>query len=57
MPRIRTEVDDFLVEELPLYEPTGEGGHTFVWIEKRELDTEEVVRALARAAGVPPREI
>ena len=57
MPRIRTEIDDFLVDELPLYEPTGEGGHTFVRIEKRERNTEEVVRALARAAGVTPKDV
>lgn len=46
-----------MVEELPAYEPTGEGGHTFVWIEKRLRTTEEVARALARAAGVPARDI
>lgn len=57
MPRIRTVLDDFLVDELPLYEPTGEGGHTFVRIEKRERNTEEVVRALARAAGVTPKDV
>jgi cysteine synthase len=57
MPRIRTVVDDFFVDELPLYEPTGDGGHTFVRIEKRERNTEEVVRALARAAGVTHRDV
>ncbi len=56
-PRIRERVEDFRVEELPLYAPSGEGDHTFVWIEKRERSTEEVARALARLAGVAPREV
>ncbi|MGE4653219.1 MAG: tRNA pseudouridine(13) synthase TruD [Myxococcota bacterium] len=51
------EPDDFQVEELPLYAPAGEGGHTFVRIEKRLRTTEEVVRDLARAAGVRSAEV
>ncbi len=57
MPRARSEPEDFVVEEIPLYAPAGEGGHTFVAVEKRLLTTEQVARALARAAGVPPREV
>lgn len=57
MPRIRVEPEDFVVDELPLYPPAGEGGHTFVRVEKRGRDTEEVARALARAAGVAPRDV
>ena len=49
--------EDFRVEELPLYAPTGEGGHTFVRIEKRLRTTEEVARDLARAAGVKPGDV
>ena len=49
--------DDFVVDEVPLYAPSGEGGHTFVWIEKRLRTTEEVARALARAAGVAPGDV
>ncbi len=57
MPRIRVEPGDFVVDELPLYGPAGTGGHTFVRIEKRGRDTEEVARALARAAGAAPRDV
>ena len=49
--------EDFVVEEIPLYESTGEGGHTFLWVEKRLRNTEEVARFLARCAGVPPRDV
>jgi tRNA pseudouridine13 synthase len=55
--RARLVPEDFAVEEIPLYAPTGEGGHTFVWIEKRLRTTEEASRDLARAAGVAPREV
>ena len=54
---LRAAPEDFLVEELPLYEPAGEGGHTFVWVEKRLRTTEEAARTLARAAGVAPGEV
>jgi len=57
MARIRTEPEDFRVEELPLYPPSGEGGHTFVCIEKRLVTTEDVAKLLARAAGVGSRDV
>jgi tRNA pseudouridine13 synthase len=55
--RLRASADDFVVEEIPLYEPSGVGGHTFVWLEKRGRTTEDVARELARAAGVGPRDV
>lgn len=57
MPQIRTTPEDFEVEELPLYPPSGEGQHTYLWIEKRLLNTDDVLRALCRTAGVTPREV
>jgi len=55
--RIRSQPEDFVVDEIPLYPPSGEGEHTFVRIEKRGLTTEEAARALARHAGVRPRDV
>lgn len=49
--------EDFEVEELPAYNPSGEGEHLFLWVEKRGRDTREVVRALAQALGVPEGEV
>jgi tRNA pseudouridine13 synthase len=46
-------LDDFEVEEVPLYPPCGEGEHTFLLIEKRGIDTEAVVRDLERELRVP----
>jgi tRNA pseudouridine13 synthase len=44
--------EDFRVDEIPAYLPSGEGDHTFLLVEKRGLDTREVVRAIARALSV-----
>jgi tRNA pseudouridine13 synthase len=55
--RIAASPEDFVVDEEPLYPPAGEGGHTFVRIEKRLRNTEEVARALARFAGVRPGDV
>ena len=49
--------EDFEVEELPAYLPSGEGEHLFLWIEKRGRDTREVVRTLARALAVPEGDV
>jgi tRNA pseudouridine13 synthase len=46
--------DDFVVEELPLYEPSGTGTHTWLWIEKRGLTTHAAARALAQKLGKNP---
>ena len=55
--RLAASPEDFLVDEEPLYAATGEGAHTFVRVEKRLRNTEEVARALARLAGVRPAEV
>jgi len=55
--QLRAEPEDFVVEEVPLYEPSGEGEHTFVWVEKRLRTTEEVARVLARSAAVRPADV
>jgi len=55
--RLRAAPEEFVVEELPLYPPCGEGAHTFVLVEKRLRTTEEVARELARAAAVPVRDV
>jgi len=55
--RIAASPEDFVVDEVPLYAPAGEGAHTFVRVEKRLRTTEEVARALARAAGVRPGDV
>lgn len=54
--RIRVEPDDFQVTELPAYEPSGAGSHLYLWVEKRERTTRELVQAL-QAAGLREKEV
>ena len=55
--RLRERFEDFLVEELPLYEPSGEGEHVYLFVEKRGMATLEMVRLIARHFGVRPRDV
>jgi tRNA pseudouridine13 synthase len=57
VPRLRSRPEDFRVDEIPLYPPTGEGDHTFLCVEKRLRTTEEVARALARYAAARARDV
>src|SRR5512145_896939 len=54
---IRAEIEDFIVEEVPAYEPCGEGEHTFFGIEKRGIATQVVAKQVAQALDIPEREI
>jgi tRNA pseudouridine13 synthase len=51
---IRARDDDFEVEEVPSYEPCGEGEHLFLWIEKRGMAPEYFARHIAQRLGIPP---
>jgi tRNA pseudouridine13 synthase len=50
---LKTAPEDFVVEELPAYAPSGVGPHTLVQVEKRGLTTEEALQRICRALGVP----
>jgi len=54
---IRSSADDFQVEEQLGFEPEGEGEHLFLLLEKRALNTADVVRTLSRWASVPQKDI
>lgn len=43
--------EDFMVDEEPLYEPSGKGTHTYLRIEKRGLTTHAAIRQIAIALG------
>ena len=45
------------MEELCLYEPSGTGVHTWIWVEKRGLSTMEMIAAMAEVLGLREREI
>ena len=54
--RIKEQPDDFIVEEIPLYLPSGEGTHLFLLIEKRNVTTFRAIQLLARRLGRNQRE-
>ncbi len=49
---IKERAEDFLVEELPLYEPAGDGEHLYLGIQKRMMSHAELLRLLGRHFGV-----
>ncbi|MBI5460700.1 MAG: tRNA pseudouridine(13) synthase TruD [Gammaproteobacteria bacterium] len=55
--QLRVEPEDFIVRELPICEPDGTGEHVWLWVRKRNANTDWVARQLARFAGVTPREV
>jgi len=55
--QFRSSPETFEVEEIPAYEPSGEGGHTYLFVEKRGLTTFQAVEKLARALGRPPESV
>lgn len=48
---IKQRPEDFVVDEVPLYEASGSGTHTYFRIEKTGLPTMQAVQEIARALG------
>lgn len=55
--KIKTRPEDFLVEELPLYDLTGDGEHLHMGIQKIGIRHDELIDIVARHCGVSPRAI
>ena len=49
--------EDFVVEEIPAYEPVDAGEHLFLWIEKRDVAAADLVRHIGRTLKIPPGDI
>jgi len=49
--------EDFIVEEVLGFQPSGDGEHVFLFIEKRGENTDYVARQLARFAGISARQV
>jgi tRNA pseudouridine13 synthase len=50
---IRSRPEDFIVDEQLGFTPDGEGEHVLLHVRKRNLNTDQVARMLARHAGLP----
>lgn len=54
---VKESPEDFIVEEIPAYEPSGTGEHVYLMIEKRGITTLEAIRRVAQELRVPERDI
>lgn len=54
---IKARPEDFFVQEIPLYEASGEGEHVYCEIEKIGLTTFDVINRIARALNISGRDI
>lgn len=55
--QIKAQPGHFIVEEVPLYEASGEGPHLYVCLTREGWTTRQVVEALARLLELRPRDI
>jgi tRNA pseudouridine13 synthase len=50
--RIKAVPEDFEVEEVPAYLPSGAGDHLYLWVEKRDMGAEYFLHQVARRLGI-----
>ena len=55
--RIKTIPEDFEVEEIPAYEPSGSGPFLFLWVEKCDMGAEYFTRQVAHRLNIPVGEV
>ena len=55
--KIKTFPEDFVVEEIPLYDPCGEGEHAYITIRKTNMSHDECIRQISQHFGVSKRDV
>ena len=55
--RIKEVPEDFVVEELPAYEPCGTGGFLYLWVQKRDFPAERLAREVGHRLGIKPQDV
>ena len=55
--RVRACPEDFQVEEQLGFTPPGSGAHHWIYLRYHSLNTADVARMIARAAGIPPKDV
>ena len=55
--RIKADVADFVVDEILGFDPSGDGEHAYLQVEKAGANTAWVARQLGGFAGVPVRDV
>ena len=54
---LKNRAEDFFVQEIPLYEPSGQGEHVFAEIQKVNLTTFDAINGIAHAFNISSRDI
>ncbi len=54
---IKQQPEDFEVEEIPAYQPGQPGEHLFLWIEKRDLSSPDLLQHVSTVLNVAARDI
>lgn len=54
---LKAHCEDFRVQELPSYEPAGEGEHLFLWVQKRDVSAAQLIHVLSQQLKVSQRDI
>jgi tRNA pseudouridine13 synthase len=55
--QLRCNAEDFRVQEILSMEPSANGGHAYLYIQKCQLTTEELTKKIARFVNTSPRHI
>lgn len=55
--RIKSEPEDFRVEEVLGFQPDGQGEHLMLYLEKRNMNTLELVKRLSHQLSIPAKDI
>ncbi len=55
--RIKSSPEDFEVEEIPAYQPSGSGDYLYLWIEKRGMGAEYFARQVAQRLGIAAADV
>lgn len=55
--RIKTVPEDFEVEEIPAYQPSGQGDFLYLWLEKTDMGAEYFQRQIARRLEIAVGEV
>lgn len=54
---IKTIPADFFVEEIPLYECSGQGTHTYLFVQKKNMTTQNLIEYFAKHLGIRKMDI
>ena len=55
--RLKAVPEDFQVEEIPAYAPSGHGAHLFLGFEKRDVSGGDLLKRVAAELAIPPADV